>query len=167
MVYFNSYWHSKFRVFGYPGINARHWIVFQHFFSELSPLFFENHFLKNLFWFSSEKMKNVDRAAKCIAARTLTMSKPKNKNVFKKMPKCGELHFALKHFLANFLSFWIVWFCTLLLISITYFFATFYEIWLLFTNFFFAFWLRKMYSKFGKHGKISTQSNRNNILIRF
>ena len=167
MVYFNTNWHSKFRVFGYPGINARHWIVFQHFFSELSPLFFENHFLKNLFWFSSEKMKNVDRAAKCIAARTLTMSKPKNKNVLKKMPKCGELHFALKHFLANFF----ILLNSLILHASAYFhhlfFATFYEIWLLFTNFFFAFWLRKMYSKFGKHGKISTQSNRNNILIRF
>ena len=111
MVYYNTYWHSKFRVSDYPWKNARPLNNFSAFLLRTLPLFFENHFLKKLFWFSSEKMKNEDRATKCIAAaRTLTMPKPKNKKVFKKMPKCGELHFALKHFLANFLSFWIVWF---------------------------------------------------------
>ena len=164
MVYYNTYWHSKFRVSDYPWKNARPLNNFSAFLLRTLPPFFENHFLKKLFWFSSEKMKNEDRATKCIAAaRTLTMPKPKNKNVFKKNAKMRRIAFCSETFFGKFFILLNSLICTLLLISITYFLQLFTKFGFFLLTYFlllFAFWLRKMYSKFVRHEQISTQSKK-------
>ena len=133
-----------------------HWIVFQHFFLKLSPLFFEKSLFEKavLIFIRKDEKCRSSRKMHCCSDLNHVQAK-KQKCFFLKMPKCGELHFALKHFLANFLSFWIVWFCTLLLISITYFL-------LLFTKF--GFFLLTSFLPFGLGKCIQNLSNMERFL---
>ena len=167
MVYLNTYWHSKFRVFAYPGINARPLNSFSAFLlGTLSPIFRKSLFEKPVLIFirKDEKCRSSHKMHCC---SDLNHVQAKKQKCFKKNAKMRRIAFCSETFFAKFF----ILLNSLILHASAYFhhlfFATFYKIWLLFTNFFFAFWLRKMYSKFGKHGKISTQSKRNNILIRF